>query len=723
LILTSGRIRIANHSTFLSSGNFIMNITKGLRLAVDIGGTFTDTVLIDARSTILATAKTPTTPANPTFGAIDGVERVLAEANSTLSQIEGFIHGTTLATNALIERRGAVVATITTAGFRDILEIAYERRYSQYDINLVKPDLIVPRARAFTIAGRMTASGDEVQAFDEGAVAALANDLAASGADAVAICLMHAYANPAHEIRLREMLQQALPEIVISLSHEVSPEAREFDRLCTTIANAFIQPLMADYLADFQRRFSQEGLRCPILMMTAGGGMTTIETAARLPIRLVESGPAGGAILAARIAAEIGESEVLSFDMGGTTAKLCLIDGFRPQTTRRFEIARAARFIKGSGMPVRIPVIEMIEIGAGGGSVAHLDRLGRLQIGPESAGSEPGPAAFAKGGTAPTVTDADVMQGLIDPALFAEGRLEIDVQAAEEALATRLGAPMGLNAAKVAHGISEIVDENMAGAGRMHAVESGKDLSTRLMIAFGGNGPLHATRVARRAQVDRILIPRDPGVGSAVGFLFAPVSFEIVRSRYETLTTLDLKGLNAFFDGMIDDAQSVVRAGVPDGPLTRRRVGFMRYHGQGHEIEVPLPDRALTEADIPALRNAFEVEYSRQFSRAVPGMTIEILNWAVEVSSQPSALRRVSKTTTGQSAEAMGARRILCDCTGAWREAAVYDRDRLCSGDRLAGPALIIEPQTTTFVSADFSARVDAAGNIWLHRQKETGNE
>lgn len=700
-----------------------MNIQKGLRLAVDIGGTFTDTVLIDAQGTILATTKTPTTPANPTFGAIEGVERVLAEANSTLSQIEGFIHGTTLATNALIERRGAVVATITTAGFRDILEIAYERRYSQYDINLVKPDLIVPRSRAFTIAGRMTASGDEVQAFDEGAVEALANDLAASGADAVAICLMHAYANPAHEIRLREMLQQALPEIVISLSHEVSPEAREFDRLCTTIANAFIQPLMADYLAEFQSRFSQEGLRCPILMMTAGGGMTTIETAARLPIRLVESGPAGGAILAARIAAEIGESEVLSFDMGGTTAKLCLIDGFRPQTTRRFEIARAARFIKGSGMPVRIPVIEMIEIGAGGGSIAHVDRLGRLQIGPESAGSEPGPAAFAKGGTAPTVTDADVMQGLIDPAFFAEGRLEIDVQAAEKALATDLGAPMGLNAAQVAHGISEIVDENMAGAGRMHAVESGKDLSTRLMIAFGGNGPLHATRVARRAQVDRILIPRDPGVGSAVGFLFAPVSFEIVRSRYDTLTTLDLKGLNAFFDGMIDDAQSVVRAGVPDGPLTRRRVGFMRYHGQGHEIEVPLPDRALTEADIPALRNAFEVEYSRQFSRAVPGMTIEILNWAVEVSSQPSALRRVSDTATEQTAEAMGARRIMCDVTGVWREAAVYDRDGLRPGDRLAGPALIIEPQTTTFVSADFSARVDAAGNIWLHRQGETGNE
>lgn len=700
-----------------------MKTKQGLRLAVDIGGTFTDTVLIDAQDTILATTKTPTTPANPTLGALEGAKRVLDASGRAWSDIEGFIHGTTLATNALIERRGAVVATITTAGFRDILEIAYERRYSQYDINLVKPDLIVPRGRAFTIAGRMTAAGVEVDPLDEGAVAELARALAACGAEAVAVCLMHAYANPAHEIRLRDLLQKALPDIVISLSHEVSPEAREFDRLCTTIANAYILPLMAQYLADFQTRFAQKGLGCPILMMTAGGGMTTLDTAARLPIRLVESGPAGGAILAARIAAEAGESEVLSFDMGGTTAKLCLIDAFRPQTTRRFEIARAARFIKGSGMPVRIPVIEMIEIGAGGGSIAQLDRLGRLQIGPESAGSEPGPAAFAKGGTAPTVTDADVVQGLIDPGLFAEGRLEINVHAAEGALTETLGAPMGLDAAQVAHGISEIVDENMAGAGRMHAVESGKDLSARLMIAFGGNGPLHATRVARRAQVDRILVPRDPGVGSAVGFLFAPVSFEIVRSRYATLNALDLEGLNAFFDAMIEEAQSVVRAGIPEGPLTQRRVGFMRYHGQGHEIEIRLPDRALTQADVTVLQKAFELEYSRQFSRAVPGMTIEILNWAVDVSSEPSALRHVAATTAERTATAMGVRRILCDVTGEWRDASMFDRLGLRPGDKIAGPALIIEPQTTTFVSADFAARVDAAGNIWLNRQGETRDE
>jgi len=475
-----------------------------------------------------------------------------------------------------------------------------------------------------------------------------------------------------------------------------------------------VQPQMARYLADFQTRFRDKGLTCPILMMTAGGGMTTMDTAARLPIRLVESGPAGGAILAARIAAEVGEADVLSFDMGGTTAKLCLIDNFRPQTARKFEIARAARFIKGSGMPVRIPVIEMIEIGAGGGSIARVDRLGRVQVGPDSAGSDPGPAAFCKGGTDPTVTDADVAQGLIDPGRFAEGRLQIDTTAAKDALNTGVGAALGLKPAHAAQGISEIVDENMAAAGRMHAVESGKDVSTRLMIAFGGNGPLHATRVARRSQVRSILIPRDPGVGSAVGFLFAPVSFEIVRSRYATLDALDIPGLNAFFNDMIQEADTVVRAGAPDGPLRRRRLAFMRYHGQGHEIDIALPERALATSDIPDLRHAFEAEYSRQFSRAVPGMTIEILNWAVEVSSPPQALDPPAAVTSQQRPAPVGHRPILCDVTGAWRDAAQYDRGTLAPGDHIPGPALITEPQTTTFVSADFSARIDGGGQIWL---------
>ncbi len=695
-----------------------MTLSNDLRLAVDIGGTFTDTVLTAANGKALATCKTPTTPDNPTLGALDGVGRVLHEAGAGIGQIAGFIHGTTLATNALIERSGARVATITNAGFRDILEIAYERRYSQYDIDIEKPDLIVPRARAFTIGGRIDAQGGILQPLDEAAIPALVEALRACRAQAVAICLLHSYANPGHEERLRDLLGAALPDVTISISAQVSPEAREFDRLCTTIANAYIQPLMARYLADFDRQFKDLGLRCPILMMTAGGGMTTLETAAQLPIRLVESGPAGGAILAARIAQAAGLDQVLSFDMGGTTAKLCLIDKFRPQNARRFEIARAARFIKGSGMPVRIPVLEMIEIGAGGGSIAGVDRLGRLAVGPQSAGSEPGPAAFVKGGTEATVTDADIVQGLIEPASFAEGRLAIDIGAAREAVARAVGAPLDLDAPQAAAGISEIVDESMAGAGRMHAVESGKDLAARTMIAFGGNGPLHATRVARRAGVGRILIPRDPGVGSAVGFLSAPVSFEIVRSRYARLEALEPAQINLFFDAMIAEATDVVRAGSPAGDLTCERVAFMRYHGQGHEIEIPLPDRPLCDGDLAALRSAFEVEYSRQFSRSVPGMVIEILNWSVRVATKATPPAALPAPAGSASPAPLRHHPILCEVTGTQRKAAVHERAALRPGDRIAGPALIIEPQTTTYVSADFGAALDGDGNIILTRQE-----
>ncbi|MFC3612149.1 hydantoinase/oxoprolinase family protein [Lutimaribacter marinistellae] len=696
-----------------------MTHADGLRLSSDIGGTFTDTVLMSRDLRVLATAKTPTTTGSPALGAIEGARRVLDAAGARWDQVTGKIHGTTLATNALIERRGARVATITTEGFRDILEIAYERRYAQYAINLVKPDLIVPRDLAFTIGGRIDAFGQERKPLDEGAIAALAARLEAAQVEAVAICLLHSYANPAQERRLRQRLADLLPDLVISLSHEVSPEAREFDRLCTTIANAYIQPLMARYLADFEARFGAEGLRCPVLLMTAGGGMTTLETAARLPIRLVESGPAGGAILAARMAMETGEDSVLSFDMGGTTAKLCMIDAGRPQTARRFEIARAERFIKGSGMPVRIPVIEMIEIGAGGGSIACVDRLGRVQIGPQSAGSEPGPAAFGKGGTRATVTDADIALGLIEPGRFAEGRLQISPEAAEAALKADLGDNLGLNARDAAFAVSDIVDENMANAGRMHAVESGKDLSTRVMIAFGGNGPLHATRVGRRARIRRILIPRDPGVGSAIGFLHAPVSFEIVRSRYATLETLCLDALNGFFTEMEAEAERVVRAGAPDAELTQRRAAFMRYHGQGHEIEIELPPRAMVPGDLDGLKEAFDTEYRRQFSRPVPGMQIEILNWGITLSTPVIGHECAPEAIPTRRVSARETREITCDLTGERRAAGLFERAALVPGDRVIGPALIVEPQTTTLVSADFRADIDAKGNIWLTRQEK----
>ncbi|MEM8795428.1 MAG: hydantoinase/oxoprolinase family protein [Pseudomonadota bacterium] len=690
-----------------------------MRMAIDIGGTFTDTVLMDGQARIIATAKTPTTPHSPEEGALAGACHVLSEAKAKWADVAGLVHGTTLATNALIERRGARVSTITTHGFRDILEIAYERRYSQYSINLEKPDLIVPRSRSFTIAGRMDVKGNELAPLDEAAIDDLISDLEASETQAVAICLLHSYANSAHEIRLKELIEARMPDLTISVSHEVSPEAREFDRLCTTLANAYVQPLMATYLSEFEEGFAQKGLNCPILLVTAGGGMTTVETARRLPIRFVESGPAGGAILAARIARASRETDVLSFDMGGTTAKLCLIDDYRPQTARKFEVSRADRFIKGSGMPVRIPVVEMIEIGAGGGSIASVDKLGRVKVGPESAGADPGPAAFGKGGRNATVTDADIVQGYIDPDRFAEGRLRVDAGKAKKVVGSDLGEPLQLSEIEAANAISEIVDESMAAAGRMHAVESGKDLETRLMIAFGGNGPLHATRVARKTNVGRILVPKNPGVGSAVGFLHAPISFEVIRSNYRTLDDLDVEALNAFLGEMEEEAVTVVRAGAPDSGLTRRRVAFMRYHGQGHEIEVDLPDHPLTGSDIDPLRAAFETEYRRIFSRAVPGMTIEILNWGLTISTPSKTVSEAPKPVSPRRITSKESRDIICDLTGQPTTAAIFDRADLQPGNLIVGPALIVEPQTTTLVSVDFEAVIDGDEAIRLSRIKE----
>ncbi|MDJ1006276.1 MAG: hydantoinase/oxoprolinase family protein [Paracoccaceae bacterium] len=694
-----------------------MPASPDLRLAIDVGGTFTDTVLAAADGTVLASNKTLTTHDDPATGAITGAERALEAANVGIERIGGFIHGTTLATNALLEKRGARVATITTEGFRDILEIAYERRYSQYDIDLQKPDLLVPRTLSFTVPERMSVSGEVLIPLDEAAVPELLAAFDEAGVEAIAICLIHGYANPAHERRLRDLIRAARPDLVISLSSDVSPEAREFDRLCTTVANAYVQPLMEGYLTRFQAAFDARGLTCPILMMTAGGGMTTLATAARFPIRLVESGPAGGAILAARVAEEAGLNEVLSFDMGGTTAKLCLIDEATPQTSRQFEIGRAARFIKGSGMPVRIPVIEMIEIGAGGGSIATVDRLGRLTVGPQSAGSEPGPVAFGRGGAEPTVTDADAALGYLRPETFAEGQFALDIDAARAAIAEKIGTPLGIDGTEAADGISRIVDESMASAGRAHAVESGKDLGARTMIAFGGNGPLHACRVARSAGVSRVVVPPAPGVGSAVGFLFAPVSFEIVRSRYTFLAEIDLAAINALFEAMCAEAAEVVRQGDATSRLHTRRTAFMRYRGQGHEIEIGLPDRALKAEDIPDLTAAFEAAYSLQFSRPVPGMQIEILNWAVRTATQPQ-----SPTPPGAAPEKTDhpvseTRTIQCDVTGQSVEAALVRRAELTPGARFAGPALIVEPQTTTLVGADFAAEVDGFGNLVLTRK------
>ena len=691
------------------------NSSDAVRIGVDIGGTFTDIAIQIGHRYV--TTKVLTTPRAPEQAVMQGIAAALEEAGVKPGGVDLVIHGTTLATNALIERKGARTAMIGTEGHRDTLELAYEDRFSEYDVFIEKPAPLIPRDLRFTVPERVNARGEVLRPLDEAAVAALVPELRRLKVESVAVGFLHAYANADHERRVRAILTREMPGLGISLSSEVCAEVREYDRLSTTACNAYVQPLMAGYLNRLAGQLKDAGFACPLYLMLSGGGLATLETATRFPIRLVESGPAGGAILAAGIAAESGLPRVLSFDMGGTTAKICLIDDFRPQQSRSFEIGRIYRFLKGSGLPVRIPVIEMVEIGAGGGSIAAVDQLKRLKVGPESAGSEPGPASYGRGGTAPTVTDADLVLGRIDARRFAGGSLALDVAGASKALARDVGERLGLDAIHSAYGVSEMVDENMANAARVHAIERGKSLGDRTLIAFGGAAPLHAARLAEKLGMDRIVIPASAGVGSAVGFLRAPVAYEVVRSRFFRLGAFEPAIVNTMLREMQAEAREVVAAGAPGAPIEERRHVEMRYIGQGHEIPVALPARDLTVADAAELRRLFEARYAQIFGRAVPGVEVEILAWSIATSASVGSESDDPPMPTEARPDAHDRRALFDGIRGEFRDVPVHWRDELAPGSRIAGPAVVAEAQTATVVSAAFDASIDRFGNIVLERR------
>ncbi len=680
--------------------------TPELRLAVDIGGTFTDIVLDIGSERV--TSKVLTTPSAPERAVVEGTSAILARAQKKFADIRQFVHGTTLATNAVIERKGARTALIATEGFRDVLEIADEGRFDQYDIFIQKPQPLVPRRLRFTVPERLDVHGKVKLPLDEAAVVGLAERLKAEKIEAVAVALIHSYVNPMHEERVRAILQEHCPGLSITLSSEVCPEAREYERTSTAVANAYVQPLMAGYLGRLEQEFRSRGCTAPIHLMTSGGSLTSLKTAASFPVRLIESGPAGGAILAARIAAERGEDRILSFDMGGTTAKVCLIDEGRPFKARVFEVDRSSRFMKGSGFPLRIPVIEMVEIGAGGGSIARVDAMKRINVGPDSAGSEPGPACYDRGGTEPTVTDADMALGKIDPARFAGGKIAVEPRKAIAALETSVGGPLGLDIDAAAYGVAEIVDENMANAARVHAVERGAEVRARTLIAFGGAAPLHAARVAEKLNVNRVIIPAGAGVGSAIGFLAAPAAFELVRSLYMRLDRFDAAAANALLETMSAEATALASEAAGDAELSEQRRIFMRYSGQGHEIPVELPNRALTEADTASLRQVFEAEYDRLFARHIPGAAIEIMSWVVLVSGSESRPARLGTPALQPPPDPSGRRNIFDARLGKRIEVPVYEREHLKPGTHISGPAVIVEDGTSSYVSATFDAVVDA---------------
>ena len=684
-----------------------------VRLAADIGGTFTDVVLEIGAEQV--TTKLLTTSDAPEVAVIDGARQLLERRGLSFADIGVVLHGTTLATNAIIERKGAKTALIATEGFRDVLEIADESRFDQYDIFIEKPPPLVSRGLRFTVPERHDVEGKVRLALDADAVRKVATELKNKGIESVAIAFMHSYVNDAHEVQAGEIVRDVCPDMSITLSSEVCPEAREYERTSTAVANAYVQPMMAGYLGRLFDRFAEAGYGGDIHLMTSAGTLASLETARRHPVRLVESGPAGGAILAATIAEERGLQRILSFDMGGTTAKICLIEDFAPLKARAFEVDRASRFMKGSGLPVRIPVIEMVEIGAGGGSLAKVDALKRIQIGPESAGSKPGPASYGLGGEQPTVTDADLALGKIDPERFAGGNIPIYPEKADAALVEHIGKAIGADLETAAYGVAEIVDENMANAARVHAVESGVAVADRTLIAFGGAAPLHASRLAEKLGIDQVIIPPSAGVGSAIGFLQAPAAYEIVRSRYMILDKLQGDEVNELLDGMVSEASTQVRSAAGSRPLTASRGAYMRYAGQGHEIFVVLPDGAIGAKDAGALRDAFEAEYRRLFARHIPGAQIEIMSWTVSVATEREKATGVAAVGPGGGrATRAGQCRVFDSGLEKRVEADVYVRDDLAVGANISGPAIIVEEGTSTLVSSRFDAHVDGNGALIL---------
>ena len=679
------------------------------RLAIDIGGTFTDVVL--QRGTERFTTKVLTTHVDPTDGALTGVGTVLDQSNTKPSSIELVVHGTTLATNALIQRCGAKTALLTTAGHRDVIEMAFENRFDQYDLNIDRAQPLVSRSLRIPIAERINAAGEVLTPLDLTTVDAALDVVERARIESVAIGFLHSYANSKHEELVAARLSERFQDVAVTLSSSVCPEIREYERFSTACANAYVLPMMARYLIQLEKRLIGLGIKCPMLMMTSGGGLTTFETAARFPIRLVESGPAGGAILASQIAAEVGLDEVISFDMGGTTAKICLIDAAKPQFSRAFEVDRRYRFKKGSGLPVRIPVIEMVEIGAGGGSIASVDNLNRVRVGPKSAGSEPGPACYGMGGQQATVTDADVVMGRMDEDRFASGQIHLDVDAAAVAVQESVGDALDFDLHGAAFAISEVVDENMATAARGHASEWGKALIGRTLIAFGGAAPLHAARLALKLGIDRILVPPAASVGSAIGFLIAPISYEVVRSHYMRLSAFDEKLIDAVMAEMREEATTVVSSAAQGRRVTEIARAYMRYIGQGYEISVEF-DPNFTKNQ---LIEAFEGSYAELYGRIIPGLDVEVLSWTLNLTTAQEQAVPVDETLPRSSNDKDYPTRLIMDDGNLVPTQQVF-RDQLPKHERLEGPMLIIEDQTTTVVPSRFAVHVNARDDLVIEK-------
>ncbi len=675
-----------------------------LRLGVDIGGTFTDLVLADPATGALWNGKVLTTPLDPSEGVLAGVREVAALAGVGPAAIAQVIHGTTLVANAIIERKGVRTGFVATAGFRDLLLMAREWRWDIYDLNISLAPPLVPRSRCVEVTERLGPDGTVLTPFDSAAADEAARRLAGMGVAAVAVTFLHAFRDPAHERAMAAILARHLPDAAVSLSSEVAPSLGEYERATTTVANAYVQPVFRRYLSRLADGLRALGVRSELLLMQSDGGTIHQTAAMRHPVRLVQSGPAGGAQATALAGATVGARDVLAFDMGGTTAKACLIPDGEPARTAVFEVARIARFRPGSGLPLLVPAIDMIEIGAGGGSIARVNALGVIEVGPESASADPGPACYGRGGTQPTVTDADLLLGHLDAASFLGGAMRLDREPAEAAIRRAVADPLGLSVIDAALGIRATVDESMAQAAAIHAIEKGVRVVDYAMVAIGGAGPVHACDVARRLGIRRVICPAGAGVASAFGFLASPVAFAAARARLVPLSAASAGEAVVVLDALADEALGhLAGAGVDREAAALERSAELRYRGQGHAIEVALPDPR-TDGWGARTQAAFEARYRTLYDRIEPAGEIEVVTWRVVARGPRPPMRTGAGCVSPDGDAVKGTRALFCTRSRSFRDATVYDRYRLAPGRTIAGPAVVEERESTAVISEGATA-------------------
>jgi len=689
---------------------------RSFRLGCDIGGTFTDFVLLDDETGELRINKCLTTPVDPSDAVEQGIRELERRLPGFLPELEEVIHGTTLVINAIIERKGAKTGLITTKGFRDVLELGREIRYAPYDIFAEFPAPLVPRALRREVDERVRSDGSVLRALDEGEARAVVQRLVDDDVDSIAVCLLNSFENPAHERAIKAIIAEVAPTLSVSISYEVLPQIREYERTSTTVTNAYVKPLTGRYLSKLEGRLQSIGFGGKLFIMLSSGGVTSVETAAEVPVRIIESGPTAAVIAGQYYGKRFNLPEMFCFDMGGTTAKSCLIQDGKAGVVPTFEVGRVQRFMKGSGLTIQVPVVDLMEIGAGGGSLAKVSRLGTLQVGPESAGADPGPVCYGRGGTQPAVTDADLVLGYLDGDYFLGGEMKLDRAAAERAIRERIAKPLGVDLVAAVWGMHDLINETMAAAAKTHIAEKGGNPRVVTVAAFGGAGPVHAYGLARKLGAPRLLVPPNAGVGSALGFFTAPRAFDLVRSHKVALEAADFDELEGIYRELEVEARRTLERGGAAEQITFARSVDARFVGQGAETNIPLPPGDCTVMEPADMRRRFDVIYERLYGRTYADAALELVSFRVRASLPEKLLElpRLEVRAKDAGAAIKGERPAYSGIARDYVTHTVYDRYRLSPEATFSGPAIIEERESTVVVGEDASVRVDEFGFLWI---------